>query len=280
MNLDLKKQLDLSKAVVLDLSKQKDIEGHKAQVVVVVDRSGSMSQLYSDGTVQKVIQRLVPIAMAFDDNAEMECFEFSNGVKELAPITLNNLENYVPKNFISSMGGTNYAPAINAIVKQHVERPGVQVQSTASVRKVKAGEKVVKKAGFFAKLFGASDTVETEYKDEEVKNISSSKSPLPTYVIFITDGYNSDEHRTKQAMIDASNHGIFFQFVGISTSGSSSFPQLEALDTMTGRRVDNANFFQIKTKDLSGGKSDAELYGQLLNEYPLWLKSAKTIGLI
>ncbi len=41
---------------------------------------------------------------------------------------------------------------------------------------------------------------------------------------------------------------------------------------MEGRVVDNANFFHIDHIDQV---SDEELYENLLNEFPMWLKEAK-----
>ena len=62
---------------------------------------------------------------------------------------------------------------------------------------------------------------------------------------------------------------IFWQFIGI---GYSNFDVLRRLDTMDGRVVDNANFSHLD--DISQ-VSDEELYDQLLNEFPMWLKEAK-----
>ena len=41
---------------------------------------------------------------------------------------------------------------------------------------------------------------------------------------------------------------------------------------MTGRYIDNANFFSVN--DLES-ISDEELYNRLLAEYPVWIKEAK-----
>ena len=67
---------------------------------------------------------------------------------------------------------------------------------------------------------------------------------------------------------------IFWQFVGI---GGSSYGILECLDTMSGRTVDNCNFFSL---DDIKKISDAELYDRLLNEFPDWLRAAKAKGII
>ena len=61
--------VNLSKTVV-DLSHKSgvDLGATSAKVVVVLDFSGSMSTLYRNGTVQKTINRLVPLGLTFDDN--------------------------------------------------------------------------------------------------------------------------------------------------------------------------------------------------------------------
>ena len=96
-------------------------------------------------------------------------------------------------------------------------------------------------------------------------------SNLPTLTLFITDGdnFSSDKFHTTQEIVNASKHPIFWQFVGI---GNSSFDYLEELDEMTGRYIDNANFFSVN--DLES-ISDEELYNRLLAEYPVWIKEAK-----
>jgi len=96
----------------------------------------------------------------------------------------------------------------------------------------------------------------------------------PAYVIFITDGDNSDHQETEQALIAASDKPIFWQFVGI---GSSSFEFLQRLDTMPGRHIDNANFFQVNDIE---SIDDTELYRRLLGEFPSWLELAKSHGVL
>ena len=75
-------------------------------------------------------------------------------------------------------------------------------------------------------------------------------------------------------MKDISKEPIFWQFVGL---GNDSFDFLEKLDDMSGRYVDNADFFKIRNINKV---SDKELYNQLLNEYPEWLKLVKSKGML
>ena len=96
----------------------------------------------------------------------------------------------------------------------------------------------------------------------------------PTLVFFITDGENNDLNQARRAIKEASHHAIFFQFVGI---GNEDFCFLNELDTMDGRLIDNANFFELN--DLRR-ISDEELYERILVEFPSWIPLAKGAGVL
>lgn len=223
------KELNLRKEMLTSLClEKKELSNLTARVAVVLDFSYSMENLYGSGEIQKLIDRLLPIAMQFDDNGEMEVWLFSDKYYRLKDISLKNYYEYIKnENLLRKyqMGGTAYAPVIGDVVKK--------------------------------------------YTREE-------KSDLPTLVLFITDGdnFSSDKHYTTREIVNASNHPIFWQFVGI---GNSSFSYLEKLDEMPGRCVDNANFFPVNDLDEI---SDEELYNRLLTEYPLWLKEVKAKNIL
>lgn len=94
----------------------------------------------------------------------------------------------------------------------------------------------------------------------------------PVFLVFINDG--GCKPGIKKFIVESSDKPIFWQFVGI---GDSNFDVLRKLDTMGGRVVDNANFFHVD--DISQ-VSDEELYDNLLNEFPMWLKEAKDKGIL
>jgi stress response protein SCP2 len=108
------------------------------------------------------------------------------------------------------------------------------------------------------------------------KYSSAGKGSDPVYVTFFTDGDCEDAAQTESAIKEASSKGIFWQFIGIGGS-QSGFAFLNKLDTMSGRRVDNANFCHIE--DLNKIKDD-ELYKKMLKEFPDWLRAAKQAGII
>ena len=93
-----------------------------ARVVVALDYSGSMRSLYKNGAVQDVLNRLLPLGLKFDDNGEVELHLFSNESWQIPSLNINNFYNYINKNKILKkyeMGGTNYAPVMESIIKEH-----------------------------------------------------------------------------------------------------------------------------------------------------------------
>lgn len=105
-------------------------------------------------------------------------------------------------------------------------------------------------------------------KDLYKKYMIEEPANLPNYIIFITDGDNSDKTAATEAITKISRYPIFIQFVGLD-NGSTDFDYLEKLDEMNGRYVDNANFFPIYNIN---GEDDGILYNKLLAEYPHWLE--------
>lgn len=214
----MKERVNLLKGICL----AKGID-YQSRVAFNIDVSGSMENLYLDGTVQNVFERLFPIAMQFDDNQAIDLFAFHHEAFDIGEINLSNFHGCIKTKITDKyrMGGTNYAPIIRKIVNRYKNEPGD-----------------------------------------------------PVYVIFITDGDCGDPLEAERAMKDASHYGIFFQFVGI---GNASMSFLERLDEMPGRKVDNANFFQIRNINTT---SDADLYGKMMVEYPSYITEAKRLNII
>ncbi len=97
---------------------------------------------------------------------------------------------------------------------------------------------------------------------------------MPTLVLFFTDGGFTRKRKISDLMKVASTLPAFWQFVGL---GRANYGVLERLDTMEGRRVDNAGFFSVDDISMV---SDAELYRRLLSEFPDWMVAAKRAGII
>lgn len=88
------KLVDLAKKASISLEKRK-LTNIVARVGLILDASGSMRYQYSQGKVQEVINRILPLAVHFDDDGELDIWAFSSRPLALPPATLQNYENYV-----------------------------------------------------------------------------------------------------------------------------------------------------------------------------------------
>ena len=229
--------VSLSKCMVsLSKNTKIDLGNMRAKVVVAFDYSGSMSHLYKNGTVQNTLNRLVPLGLTFDDNGTIDVFLFQDDYRKITDLDLSNYENYVNSVIATSgysMGGTNYAPVLRAII---------------------TGDSV-SYGGFFG--FGAKSYSTAPIVDDND----------PTFVLFITDGENFDRQQTDDIIRRSSSMNVFIQFIGI---GYSSFKYLQKLDDMEGRVRDNTGFSKMVDLDSA---SDKELYTNVLEQFSLWLNN-------
>lgn len=252
--------LDLNKQKVLDLKKAKGIDGQFAQVVFCVDYSGSMSSLYRSGAVQKVLERLFPVAMAFDDNQSMDFILFQYDYRKCPEVTPANVVDYVNKIALKQwydMGGTNYAPSLREVILPMV----------TDIKEESYTETETSTTGLFM-WFGQKTETHSVVKTREIAKMK--KVEYPVYVIFLTDGDCSDKSDTYKVVRELSHAGAFIQFIGI---GGDSFNTLQKLDDLDKRELDNADFFAVYDID---GISDDELYDKLMTEFPAWIPQARS----
>lgn len=118
-------QLNLRKDMISSIClEKKELNGLTARVAIVMDYSASMRHFYKDGTVQNILDRLLPVAMQFDDNGEMEVWLFSDSYKRLENISLNNYYEYINNENILrkyEMGGTRYSPVIKDVLCKYTK---------------------------------------------------------------------------------------------------------------------------------------------------------------
>ncbi|VVN70552.1 VWA domain-containing protein [Pseudomonas fluorescens] len=86
VSLAKKAQVSLEKASLTDMV---------ARMVLMLDATGSMNGQYSRGRVQEVLNRTVPLAVAFDSDGELECWAFAAKPLKLSPVTLNNYKDFI-----------------------------------------------------------------------------------------------------------------------------------------------------------------------------------------
>lgn len=185
--------VSLSKTVV-DLSKKSgvDLGNIRAKVVVALDYSGSMGTLYRNGTVNSTLKRLVPLGLTFDDNGAVDIFLFQSDFRQMEALTLSNYENYVDRVINRSgytMGGTDYAPVLTAIIEGFSTKKG---------------------------LFGSSSYIPPIVDDGD-----------PTFILFITDGENANKPASDSIIKRSSGKNVFIQFIGIGNESFRYLKKLD-----------------------------------------------------
>jgi len=224
MSIELRKNvIDLSKKAKIEIEK-KGLKDIKSQVVLVLDISKSMNRLFKEGVIQELIERILGLALNFDDDGCIDMMLFGTRAYQLPSVSLDDLDGYVDREIMTNyriIEATKYATALKLI-------------------------------------------------NDKYKGNQSD----PVFVIFITDGNNSDKKESTELITNLSKESIFFQFVGI---GKETFPYLKKLDELPNRFLDNAGFMHVN--DISS-IDDPSLYGSLLNEYPEWLEEASAKGIL
>ncbi|HHB2481405.1 TPA: VWA domain-containing protein [Bacillus cereus] len=236
------KLIDLTKKAKTVMLEKK-IFGEKAQVAVADDISISMDTLYDNGTMQELNDRLLSIGMNLDIDKSIDVFAFGRGSHAIGSVTEGNHRGFIDNVLLQKVsleGSTYYAGVMDKIVKKY----GQPVQ----------------KQGLFSRLMGSKSTTE--------------KPTVPTLVFFVTDGDNFDKAEAEKIIRESSNQAIFWQFIGV---GRAEFKFLKKLDDMSGRFLDNANFFHVN--DLRK-ISDEEFMDRVLNEFPQWIKEARAKGVL
>ena len=239
--IDLKKKISLEKAEktgnasIIDLTKKSLIQLEKknlldvqARVALVLDASGSMNHQYHNGDVQKVVDRLMPLAINFHNDGRFECWAFAQYTTQLDDVTLSNVNQFIET---TKRGWRNWQ--VGARINEEI--PAIEAV---------------------------------------INYYQQFNDGVPVYVLFISDGGVGSGRQMQKVLTQAAMLPIFWQFVGI---GGRNYGVLEKLDDMTGRIVDNCNFFAL---DRITSISDERLYELLLEEFPSWLNEAKVKGVI
>ncbi len=220
---------------------------HKARVVVAIDVSASINKLFRNGTIQKTLNRLAPLALKFDDDGKLDVWYFIQDPKRMKAMTIDNYENYTEKNFSvrrrmqkevpdffdpranltfeTSFGGTQFFHTFNAIIRTY--------SMTVS--------------NFVKNLFRFSKS--NEEKTDKIN---------PVFLICITDIYfkTNELKRIREALKEHVDKQIFVLFFALEQGRDNIYESNAAT-----LRILNIN-------DIS----DEELYQKLLKKYMKWLE--------
>lgn len=195
-----------------------------------IDVSGSIKPLFDNGTIQRLIERVLPVAMTLDENKTLDMWAFSDAFDELKAVKEGNYSGYVQRNILDKAAslslwqGTNYAPVLKANQNHFLG----SVSGGAS--------------GFFSSMF---------------KKKEGTNKEMPSVIYFFTDGANYDVRETTK-LLDAwesEKLPLYVMFVGV---GSSDFSFI----SKAGDKYPNVGFTTIRNLD-QALNSDA-IYDELV----------------
>lgn len=239
---DLRKR-DAELAGVAEIARvslsKRGLGGLTAKMCLATDISASMRERYARGAVDRLLTRCLGLALNIDDDGAIDTCAFGLNAHWL---------------------GEETADTYRTFTSRLLRRPGLEPNT------------------YYGKMMRM---IRDHYRRQP------DFGRMPVYVMFLTDGGTNDPRLTEQQIVEASEEGIFWQFMAVGElprglkRGRSTLPKgfdfLEMLDTMPGRKVDNANFFAVEDPD---DVTDAELYDLMMAEYPDWLEKAKTAGVL
>lgn len=239
---DIEKEVEKARFVVE--KRGVDPRRVRAKFGTDLDVSGSMRVLYDAGIVQRVVERILALALTCDDDGIIDIWGFSNRAKYACSGNRKNYRGIVQQEIMDEhleevrWGGTEYAPAIQA----NLDHYGLLAQPVR---------------GFLGRLFGG---------------VQGPSATLPVVNYFVTDGENSDEAEAWALFeqIRDAKAQIYYVLIGV---GNESFSFL--------RRAANSfpNVGFLSVPDLAAFVADDAVYEQLLpQELSMWLNQEQEGG--
>lgn len=213
----------------------------RAGVLLDLDVSASMKGLYQEGVVQKVVDRILPLGLACDNDGMIDVWGFADGVAKACSVERENYLGYVEKEMMEEdgelepilWGGTQYAP----VIRENLKHFGLLTRT----------------GGFLG--FGRREVL-----------VEESSLDLPIIAYFITDGENTDQDAAQELFerIAEAESQIYYVLVGV---GSLRFQFLRS----AAERFPNVGFLAVP--NLVQFVHDDAIFEQLLPpELCKWLK--------
>ncbi len=175
LSLVKRQKLDMRKREVAKVLMTKGAQQERARIVLVLDKTGSMTDEYASGIVHRVVERMVPVAIQLDDDGALECYLYAVKFARLPDIRIEYLDQWMA-DFIH-MGGTHQGIDYRRIGGYNDEIPIMtEVISTLSSQN---GPTLV----LFFTDGGFS-------KKREITNLMKKASNLPAFWQFVGIGNN------------------------------------------------------------------------------------------
>ncbi|MFJ7725224.1 vWA domain-containing protein [Neobacillus sp. NPDC097160] len=119
--------IDLQKKSVKIVLEKKNLEKVTARVGLVLDITGSMRTLYKNGSVQKVVERILAIASQFDDDGMLDVWVYDNEFSRLKPVTERDFDGYVNRiiledELVHKFGRNDEPPVMKDVLRKYLEK--------------------------------------------------------------------------------------------------------------------------------------------------------------
>lgn len=114
------KLVNLAKPIQVVLEKKK-LSDTTARVALVLDISGSMMQRYRNGTVQTIVDKILPLAVQFDNDGALDFWYYGSEPKRMPAVTMQNYTSAVPREFerlMFDLGYGNEEPKVMRLVTE------------------------------------------------------------------------------------------------------------------------------------------------------------------
>ncbi|TDO19355.1 VWA domain-containing protein [Pedobacter duraquae] len=104
----------------IPIKKTKAEEFENLRVGIALDTSGSMEELYKNGTVQRVLERLLSLAIAVSHEGSLNIWTFADISRKHEEVDKNNYKDYITKNKITAGGLTHTFKVVDAISENYL----------------------------------------------------------------------------------------------------------------------------------------------------------------
>jgi len=257
--------LDLNKSTAafrLSLEKAGVAPGIKAELIVIMDVSGSFEHEHEEGTTSILLERFVPLAKVLDPDGKFDLITFSDGggsVHHLGTIDESNARNYIVDYVVDRVGGWKGGTTYSFPLEEALRVLGWMPYP--------AGRDPQRKPRFWESLFGMSPERKAEVEKPRPKKRS--------IVLFVTDGENDpgdgygDKRRTKQILRASQERGdqVYFLFIGACEHEEFDFVE-ELADEFK-----NTGIVMATDPEEFANLPDEQLIDKLLDpELVAWLK--------
>ncbi len=110
VSLEKRQKLDLRKKEVHKVLLEKGAAHQRARVILVVDKTGSMAELYKQKIIHRVVERMVPVAVLLDDDGALEVYLYARSFMRLPDLHVADLDHWTDTHLHLKgiVGGVDY----------------------------------------------------------------------------------------------------------------------------------------------------------------------------